>query len=111
MLQVGYWDPEKVREHNRKRYADNPGERVAYNRRRKYGLAPETYDAMRAQQVGLCAICGDPPGKKSLAVDHCHKTGKVRELLCIRCNTTLGGIERFPDSLARFAAYLAKHSN
>lgn len=53
-------------------------------------------------QNNLCAICARPEVKKdkptgkvcSLSIDHCHKTGKVRGLLCFDCNTTLGKIER-----------------
>lgn len=45
---------------------------------------------MMAQQKGLCAICQHGPIRRSLSVDHDHRTNKVRGLLCFRCNVTLG---------------------
>lgn len=49
----------------------------------KYGITFEEYKEMFDKQAGLCAICGLPETNgKSLAVDHCHITGKVRALLC-----------------------------
>ena len=58
-------------------------------RRRQLGLSVEDYDAMLAAQGGVCAICGNPPKTRRLDVDHDHKTGKVRGLLCHRCNRAL----------------------
>lgn len=52
-----------------------------------------TYDSMLQCQNGVCSICGNPPGVRRLAVDHCHETGKVRGLLCVSCNLQLGVIE------------------
>lgn len=47
------------------------------------------YDQRLAEQGGGCAICGTPPKTRRLAVDHDHKTGAIRGLLCHRCNRTL----------------------
>jgi hypothetical protein len=49
-------------------------------------MTVEQYDRMFKAQKGVCAICGRPPKTVRLAVDHNHKTGKVRGLLCFRCN-------------------------
>lgn len=58
---------------------------------KKYQLTIEQYHKLLADQNGVCAICGlSQTNGKRLFVDHCHKTGKVRELLCTRCNTLLG---------------------
>jgi hypothetical protein len=57
----------------------------------KYGLTPEQFEIMKVQQGGVCKICKNRP---AAAVDHCHKTGKVRGLLCKRCNSTLHEIEQ-----------------
>ncbi len=60
-----------------------------------YKLTIEQYDAIFAYQNGVCYACGQPEPVKGrrLSVDHCHKTGLVRGLLCSRCNPLLGKIE------------------
>ena len=61
------------------------------NLRSRYGITVVQYDSLLAKQKGVCAICGKPPdGGKRLAVDHDHKTGKIRGLLHVRCNTAIG---------------------
>jgi len=50
------------------------------------GMTVEKYDAMLKSQKGKCALCGNPPKKIRLSVDHNHKTGNIRGLLCYRCN-------------------------
>lgn len=60
------------------------------NRAKKYGLSDEDYKAMLISQESKCAACDR---EVSLVVDHDHQTGKVRGLLCIRCNTALGVVE------------------
>lgn len=57
--------------------------------KRLYGITVDEYDKMFEFQDGSCAICGRPPKNKRLAVDHDHKTGAVRGLLCHICNQTL----------------------
>lgn len=57
---------------------------------RKYGITPEDYDALFVAQDGKCAICLKPPKVFRLHTDHDHKTGTVRGLLCVSCNTKLG---------------------
>jgi hypothetical protein len=67
---------------------------------REYGLTPEMYDAMLANQGGICAICGINPiytAHKKLVVDHSHTRGHVRGLLCGTCNTGIGMLK---DSIA-----------
>lgn len=111
---------ECVKDKIRKFYKKNPGRSKQYSRRyraenrerhlsncrawhhankhkikdrwlRQYGLTGEQFRAMNEMQRGLCAICSRPPRSgKRLNVDHCHATGKVRGLLCTRCNTALG---------------------
>jgi Recombination endonuclease VII len=78
-----------------------------YQRKWTYGLSQEDYDAMIASQNGVCRICGHIPDEgKAFHVDHCHATGKVRGLLCSRCNTGLGMFRDDPDALRKAADYL-----
>ena len=81
----------------------------AYKIERQYGLTKEQVDAMRESQNGKCAICSDAlvqAKKGGLAIDHCHATGKVRGLLCHRCNTGLGLFRDRPELLIRAAEYV-----
>jgi hypothetical protein len=68
---------------------------------RIYGMSPGQYRAMWAQQDGKCRICGSQRplyGKGRLDIDHDHKDGKVRGLLCNPCNL---GLSHFRDNSAR----------
>ena len=65
----------------------------AWSYQRKYGITPVQYDEMLAAQGGGCSICKSPESKRSgqrLMVDHDHKTGEVRGLLCNPCNAAIG---------------------
>ena len=82
----------------------------AYQLKRNFGLTTEQYDQRLADQGGKCAICLQEPRAKagrhnktaSLAIDHCHKTGKVRKLLCTTCNLRLGWFERYKDAVSSY---------
>lgn len=65
------------------------------SRLKVYSISLEDYNKMLEKQNGVCAICGKKP-KERLAVDHNHITGKVRGLLCIKCNL---GISKFDDNI------------
>ena len=79
---------------------------------REHGLASGEYETQYAAQGGVCAICGNPEaniirgGLCRLAVDHHHKTGKRRGLLCVRCNTAIGLLNEDPDILMKAVVYL-----
>jgi hypothetical protein len=78
--------------------------------RRRYGINVEQLDAIIDAQRGKCALCEETLklGTKSVHVDHCHETGKVRGVLCARCNL---GIGRFGDhirGLERAIEYLKR---
>lgn len=91
--------------------ARNPMGRGDADRKRKYGLTPERYRLMLAQQNGLCAACGGPPTGQQygiLVVDHCHETGVVRGLLCNDCNVALGRVKDSPMRLEALARYVRK---
>ena len=74
-----------------------------WNKVNKLGLTIADYDAMVRKQRGLCAICGCPPKRKRLAVDHDHKSNTVRGLLCSNCNLCLGWVDKY---LREIVAYL-----
>lgn len=81
----------------------NHGARIG----REYGMTPDEYQALLAFQDGLCAICDMRPKKIKLHVDHSHKTGQVRGLLCENCNhKLLGAAYHDPEILRRAADYL-----
>ena len=85
--------------------------RVDYNLKRNYGISSEEYQEKLKYQNYGCAICGKQATTKALAVDHCHETGKVRELLCGPCNIGLGQFQDNPELLLKAADYLRKHNN
>ncbi len=68
--------------------------RVAHTRYRKYNLNRDEVRDMKTKQLGLCLWCLQPMGSK-FAVDHDHKTGIVRGLMHIRCNTEAGFVEKW----------------
>jgi len=87
-----------------------------YGLKRHYGITLTEYTEMYNSQDGKCAICGLPEttmlhGKiRDLSVDHCHKSGKVRQLLCNACNHILGESKENTNTLLAAAAYLEKHA-
>jgi hypothetical protein len=81
----------------------------AYKLASLFGMTWAEYDAMHARQGGVCAICRRPETRRvkgtlsDLCVDHCHATGRVRGLLCQRCNMTIG-LARDEAAILRAAA-------
>lgn len=75
--------------------------------RRLYGITLEQFKRMLEAQGGGCSVCGEKVGK--LVVDHCHKTQKVRSVLCNGCNRALGYVKENPNKLRALAAYVEAH--
>jgi Recombination endonuclease VII len=75
---------------------------------RTYGLSVDDIDRMLAAQHGLCAICRTAP---AIHVDHDHRTGFVRGMLCFRCNAALGQFDDDPLVLRRAARYLERSAS
>lgn len=76
---------------------------------RVYGLKPGQYEAINEVQDGCCYICQRATGKsKKLSVDHDHKTGYVRGLLCTTCNNMLGHARDDKEFFVRAIDYLKK---
>jgi hypothetical protein len=74
------------------------------HRRRRYGVTPEDYQRMVKEQDGCCAMCKRYFGE-ALRVDHCHKTGRVRRLLCHGCNVGFGFFREDANALRTAADY------
>lgn len=77
---------------------------------KRFQMPASDLAAMLAAQGGCCALCGDPPKRKQLALDHDHRTGRVRAFLCHPCNGALGLFRDDPERLARAIRYLHHHS-
>jgi hypothetical protein len=74
-----------------------------------YGITIDDYDRMLEAQGGGCGICGSDSyssnkWQKFFAVDHCHSTGRVRGLLCLTCNVSLGKFERYKEKMLDYLA-------
>ena len=78
--------------------------RQKYRLKNKFGLTVEEYSAMIEKQDNKCKICGCDMNKPH--VDHNHKTGKVRHLLCHQCNTALGLLKEDTRILQNMISYI-----
>lgn len=91
-----------------------PADTRRYKLKGRYGITEQDYSRMLAEQGGKCAICAtdDPKSRYGVMhIDHCHKSGKVRALLCNPCNTLLGKVERSPVGLEAFSAYVLRYES
>lgn len=92
----------------------NSKERSAKRRQRtdlvkKYSINADQYDAILKEQNNLCAICQKTePCNRSLAVDHCHTTKRVRGLLCTNCNMAIGKFQDNIDYLRKAVEYMLR---
>lgn len=109
-------DPEQRKAYLKEHRATYPVEWRNSHLRKNFGITVEQYDAMAEAQGYKCAICGQPEsatrlGKtKQLAVDHHHGSGKVRGLLCVDCNISIGRFKDDAEILEAAAAYIRKHA-
>lgn len=119
-----YWDEYKTRpeviakrKENSRRASDwlkaHPEKRLTAQRRwrmkKQYGITLEEYEILLEKQNGMCAICKSENTHSKgycFAVDHDHKTGKVRGLLCHQCNLALGNIKDNVQTLHSMIRYL-----
>ena len=85
--------------------AFNPEARRSIRLKHLFGITLEDFNRKKKFQRGRCAICTKKP-KGNLCVDHSHKTGKVRGLLCHQCNHALGLLYENKESIQRAARYL-----
>ena len=90
-------NPDKIRVYSRKSYEKSRDKWTDKNLKKNYGISLSDYEYLYESQNGKCAICNvehdgyDPQGnKRRMDADHCHKTKRIRGLLCIRCNRGIG---------------------
>jgi hypothetical protein len=69
-------------------------------------MSKDEYEAMHAAQDGKCLLCGKRQRKQRLTRDHDHLTGRIRGLLCMRCNRALGAFEWSDQAMVRLKRYL-----
>ena len=121
--------PEKKKQYRHTSYLNNKESVLAVNERwrqqnkekdkldklksllkRKYNLSYQEYLSIVARQHNVCAICHQPPDTKHkrLYVDHCHKTGNIRGLLCHGCNVGIGGLKDDPALLIKASEYVTR---
>lgn len=114
---------DKVQERNRRYREKNKGRSISdskrwraanagADRRQRYGLLLAEWDALFVSQNKACATCKSAdPGGQPWQTDHDHRTGRVRGILCMRCNVALGLLGDDHDSVTRmmlsFASYLS----
>ena len=105
-------NPERVKRYMERWLKNHPDERKVFSRNsriRKYGIQPEIYYKLLYEQESRCAICRQEEKKRNLSIDHSHKTGKVRGLLCSNCNRGIGFLKDNVQSLKNAIQYLAEN--
>jgi hypothetical protein len=96
----------------------NPDRWRSADLKKSFGITLDQYNVLLEEQNGVCAICGNPETvidnrtkqHRSLAVDHCHTTKKVRGLLCMGCNQGIGNFRENPQFLVSATSYVMKHN-
>ena len=129
-VKVAQWresNPDKRKEQKRRHYEkhkdkidqrakdwyENNKERHVNNALlRKYGVTLDQYNLLRAQQDFRCAVCNahETDVGKQMFVDHDHVTGKIRKLLCTKCNVGIGMLQDNPAIMERAATYIRDHN-
>lgn len=116
-LKLSMFPSKVIKKDGRRSYKMSKEATRHYGLKRYYGLSVAEYAEMFRIQDGRCAICRQPEmgvdrygNARPLAVDHCHDSGKVRELLCYACNSVLGQARDSTETLKAAIAYLEKHA-
>ncbi len=101
-------NPEKWVAYRDRYKAKHPGIHSQHQRKHRYGLTDSDYVALLLAHDNKCAVCGQEP--KRPHVDHDHVTGKVRGILCSRCNQGLGMFDDDPQRLIAAIDYLKERA-
>lgn len=106
MAQTNLWrknNPEKAKSYR------TPEKTKTYMLEVRHGITLDQFNQMFISQNGRCGICSRPfKDNKDTCVDHDHSTGRIRELLCFNCNTTLGKFEDSTTLVESVLTYLRK---
>lgn len=99
---------DRAKEQMAKRRRNQPDTIKNEKLRLSFGITIHEYNQMMEDQGACCAICGinNSELKRSLSVDHCHATGRVRGLLCGKCNSALGLLGDSINNLRNAISYL-----
>jgi len=95
-------------------YRKNKPKIREYALQKRYKITQVEFDTLLKQQDNCCACCGvtkPDRTRENLAVDHNHTTGKVRGLLCTRCNTVLGLVRDSPQILSNLIKYIEREND
>ena len=108
---------EKTKQARKEKYNSDPeykNKLITRSKENKYGLKEGEYKVLLEVQNGVCAICKRPQVSSktnNLFIDHNHITGKVRGLLCNKCNVTIGMVEEDVSRLQKIIEYLDSHKS
>lgn len=96
-----------------KEYREKRKQIVPNPKFKKYNITPEDYDELYTKQNGRCAICNKTKEETltPICIDHSHKTGKVRGLLCYSCNQGIGFFKDDIQLLQKAINYLINTNN
>jgi len=99
-------EAELLRARDRARNRANPNVKRNSRMKRTYGITLLDFEELKKQQKQMCAVCGKPFLKTTPHIDHDHKTGVVRGLLCSHCNIGIGNLMDNPRILENAITYL-----
>lgn len=99
--------------------ANNRDKVIEQRLKMRYGISLDDYNRMLTAQNNRCAICGTEEAKAhnmsgkvvKLSVDHNHKTGAVRALLCQDCNVAIGYFNEDAERMMNGAKYIQQYNN
>jgi hypothetical protein len=99
---------DRIRGDQKEYYEANKPQRLASNRKLRYGITQEEFDRMLEKQGRVCRICSTdvPGGRGTWKLDHSHVTNAIRGILCHHCNIMLGCAKDLPELLIKAAEYL-----
>jgi len=101
---------ERYNNYSKKWYKENPEKVKNIFLRNRYNITLEDFNEMLKNQNNTCAICKkDKQGERDFHIDHCHTTGKVRGILCYKCNSSIGLLNDNIETLKEAIKYLEKH--